>query len=299
MARKNIFRQIRDEELDFCTEAKRILKLLHDKKGIKIEVYDEFDVLEDPRVNWSSIIGFVNRFSFPYWEHRGNCTNCWELQETLGLQDVDDDDYEATEDQMLSFLEMVLNILFLAHEAELKKNCIFEVRSAYIMAKQNTLNILSWLNHEAKELKAEKQVIVFEKNVAVSAVVEVVDDVDALSILRYGHHTLQGDIEAKKKILLKLAGDLEPKLEELKNINIDIKDDISFLYNNINLRHNNIDPKGKYYKRIVAEMNDKKLEDWYDILFNMILLANLMLKNLAESKKVSQLKSSIKMLSNA
>ena len=66
------------------------------------------------------------------------------------------------------------------------------------------------------------------------------------------------------------------------------------MLNNLNIRHNNRSKKDKSkYKEYVANMSKTRLEKWYDELYQMMLLAFLLLDNIERKKKVSELKSKI------
>ena len=66
------------------------------------------------------------------------------------------------------------------------------------------------------------------------------------------------------------------------------------MLNNMNIRHNNRSKKDKAkYKEYVSKMTKKQLEKWYDELYQMILLAFLILDNVDRSTKVKDLKDKI------
>ena len=73
-----------------------------------------------------------------------------------------------------------------------------------------------------------------------------------------------------------------------------MKDDLFFLFNNLNLRHNNVDPsnKGKY-KRIVSELDKGELEHWYDETYQMCLLAFMELEQVERKKAFDEFKTQI------
>ena len=66
------------------------------------------------------------------------------------------------------------------------------------------------------------------------------------------------------------------------------------MLNNFNLRHNNIDINcKKHYKKVIAEMKDDELEEWYDELYQMILLVFLELDNKDRTIKFKEIKDKI------
>ena len=154
----------------------------------------------------------------------------------------------------------------------------------------NVRNVLEWLNYEEKVFENGKKVIITEKNPAATAVAEVVDEELAYKVIQYNHYILKGDTETKKSILLALGQELEPRRKELLQIDKDLEDGIFFMLNNLNLRHNNKSKNDKNYKAAVAKMNKKNLEEWYDELYQMMLLARLELEQAKRKEKVKELK---------
>lgn len=65
------------------------------------------------------------------------------------------------------------------------------------------------------------------------------------------------------------------------------------MLNNLNIRHNNKNKGDKNYKEYVAKMRKNRLEKWYDELYQMILLAFLLMDNAERAEKVKELKEKI------
>ena len=135
--------------------------------------------------------------------------------------------------------------------------------------------------------------LVVEDNPAITAVAEIVKPKLSLDVLKYNHHTLRGEIDKKKAILLALGAELEPKRKALSEVNRGLEDDIFFMLNNLNLRHNNISSDDKNYKEFVSKMEVKTLENWYDELYQMMLLALLEIDQIERNSRVKTLKADI------
>lgn len=125
--------------------------------------------------------------------------------------------------------------------------------------------------------------------IAVSESPLIPDDV-SYKVIAYHHHSMKGDLEAKKETIRKLADLLEPKRENLKNQNKQLATDLFFMFNNLNIRHNNISLDDKKYKKYVAEMSPEDLETWYDEIFQMCLLAFMELDHGERKAKIDELK---------
>lgn len=126
-----------------------------------------------------------------------------------------------------------------------------------------------------------------EKSPAAIAVAEILPKDVSYKVISYNHHSMRGNIEAKKDTLLKFSDLLEPRRKQLKSVWASLEDDIFYAFNNLNLRHNNSDIK------YVAEMNKTDLEAWYDELYQMCLLAFLRLDHIERQKKFDDLKQAI------
>lgn len=126
------------------------------------------------------------------------------------------------------------------------------------------------------------------------AVAEIVEPKLGYKVLEYNHHKLKGDIDKKKQILLMFADELEPKRDMLKEIKSTVENDLFFMLNNLNIRHNNVAESSKNYKKYVAEMDNKTLEEWYDETYQLGLFAFLELDNVERKKRIEQLKKKVK-----
>lgn len=178
---------------------------------------------------------------------------------------------------------------------------------------------LNKTNHDLITLKNGNKIIV-EKNVYASEVSQIVSETsiqDAIKVLEYNHFANKGNIQRKKEILISLAGYLEPYLikfdnpkklpKELKEIYNELKivlqtkgadtnkkgekipkkiavfDNLSEMYNQGGLRHNND-------KQYHLNMNDEELEQWYDNIYTSTLFVILSLEMGRNLSKLNELK---------
>ena len=135
--------------------------------------------------------------------------------------------------------------------------------------------------------------ILVPKDQSAIAVSETVDKCLSYKVIEYNHHSMKGCIERKKGILLALADKLESNRRKLKQINSVMEDQLFFLFNTLNIRHNNIAPESKQYKKYVANMDKDALEKWYDETYQLSLLAFMELDNLDRKNKIKKLKDDI------
>ena len=135
-----------------------------------------------------------------------------------------------------------------------------------------------------------------EKNTAAISVSEseLIPDDMSFDVLFYNHYSLSGNTNEKKQILLKFASVLEHKDNELNEESPALKRDLFFAFNNLNIRHNNVDPNGDAYKPIVAAMSSTELESLYDEIYQMCLLAVMLIDNKERKEKFRLLRESFK-----
>ena len=131
------------------------------------------------------------------------------------------------------------------------------------------------------------------KDQAAIAVAEIVDSNLSYKVIEYNHHSMKGDLERKKSILLALADKLEPQRTKLNSVSSSLESDLFYLLNTVDVRHNNSDPNGTKYVETVAKMKNKEIEKWYDDIYQMCLLAFMELDNVERKGRVKELKKRI------
>lgn len=138
--------------------------------------------------------------------------------------------------------------------------------------------------------------IYVEKSPAARAVAEseLIPDSLSYKIIEYNHHSLKGKLEKKKSILLQLAKLLEEKRRILKESNQSLEKDLFFLFNNLNIRHNNINTEDPAkYKQFIAQMSPEEMEKWYDEIYQMCLLAFLQIEHSDRKTNLVKIKNAI------
>ena len=120
---------------------------------------------------------------------------------------------------------------------------------------------------------AGKVLIVVPKDALVNAAIEDISDKDVgLAILEYGRFCNKGNLKRKRETLVKIARLLEPKLKDnkLTEPRKSLADNIDFVLNNFNIRHNN--EAGKSANVLLPELTAQMLEIVYDDLYQAMLL---------------------------
>jgi len=268
LARKNIF-EIIAENNDIEDDIKRIDKL---SKMLSISNGIE---------NYS-LVEFVDEYCFKNWSYGKYFIDLQDFIDTLGLNFSDINDY-------LNRVELFYNLWKIA-DKYLNEDSEYKYYNNFTTLHDIMFKVLAQLNHKIYYDEKEEKALVIEDKPEVTSVAEIVDDNLSMDVIRYNHHSLKGDIEKKKTILLKFANDLESKRKLLDQKDKDLATNIFSLLNNMNLRHNNCTEGDKCYNEVVAQMTDEELENWYDELYQMILLAYLELDNIDRNRRVEELR---------
>lgn len=281
--RKSIF-EIASESIDMNSETQRILKMANSEETLCVRTYTYYKLFK-----------FVDEYCFRDWEYRGHFIN---VKDFLDALDFDDIKTRATFDveNLMILIELVYNFWNLSNQKFYESNRGYSLQwcGNYYHLRDVMDDILAQYNHVAYLNDDKDCVLVIENKEEVTAVAEILPSQLSLDVIKYNHRSLQGEIELKKQILISLGAELEPKRRELQALNRQLSEDIFFMLNNINVRHNNRSKKDKSkYKEYVAKMRKDRLEKWYDELYQMILLAFLLLDNVERANNVKELKNKI------
>jgi hypothetical protein len=248
------------------------------------------------REKYQSILCTVDMHAFKNWKSRGSSISTDDMMKRLGINNIIYKESYKDPNNLLILLEFIINMLsrcgyIFETKYHIKKSPDFDV------VLENVKNLIGRLGLTGEYFENEEKYLLVENNPAATAAAEISKKDIAVKIIQYNHYLLKGNINTKKDIILALAGDIEPKEKELEAIDKITKTNLFFLLNNLNLRHNNIEPDDKNYKKIVADMSQTELESWYDETYQLILLSKLLLDNSERSKKIAALRA--KMQGNA
>lgn len=270
-------------------------------KSAKFNYKDEYDRLyhllfdkdhESPngREDWSLYDYFDSTFLHFYFA--GTCLSLEEFDKKYGFNFPIPGE-ESSIDDLVLLLEYFQNLVegfrcanYTLYRYSKTINEDFLSRYLYKMAEEMGYEFSS---------QDELSVLV-EKNAVVKAVAEsdLIPDDLSYKLITYDHHSMRGDLEGKKTIILRLAALLEAKKSILHQVNPNLENDLFYIFNNFNLRHNNCDSsaKGKY-KPYIANMKKDDLEKWYDEAYQMCLLAFMEIEQAARKPKFDAIKAEI------
>lgn len=280
LPRTNLF-DLLASHFDIATELGRIERLAESEDVIRTSPRDSYTLYE-----------YVEKFCFEKWKNRGRCLDLDDFVEVVDYAALwKSAPYDFKD--LLLLIEIVYNFWYMVHVDGVVYQPYqgnLSYTNTFCLLKQVMDDVLAHYNYKGEYFPDEEQLIVTENCAAATAVAEITDAEIGRVVLKYNHFVLKGDLAAKKNILVSLGGDLEPKRVTLEAIDKQLTSDIFFMLNNMNLRHNNCVPGTPKYKVTVDALDDKAMEEWYDELYQMILLAYLKLDHEQRKPKISHLK---------
>lgn len=267
---------LKSASIDLRREYDRLFSMFYDKK-----------VPDHRRESISLRNYFASNFiKLPF---RGTCISLDDFDDLYGFLFVrNPSDFDI--DYLVSFCEYSYNFAEsnISFAFNLSSSEMYQAVQLYVKQVLLVIELIGYMKSEQ-----DKLTIFVPKNQAVISVAEIINPNLSYKVIEYNHHSMKGDIKRKRDIIILLADQLEPQRAKLKQTNSSLETDLFFLLNNINLRHNNIDPNGKNYKAFIAGMKQEELEEWYDETYQMCLLAFLELDHEERKARITQLKQDI------
>ena len=251
----------------------------------------------DPRKEYSKLYSlFYNKDSrdgksladlismnFEGFYFRGTCLTLDEFDEEHGFNFTEQpQDFDI--DYLVSFCEYIYNLLL-----HLDNNFFFVQfnKCFYLQQIDKVVDAIGYM----QSFEDGFTIFLPKDNTAiVVSESEYIPENLSYKVIEYNHHSMKGDLERKKQTLLTFADLLEPKRKDLESVDKLFTSDLFYAFNNFNIRHNNIDPTGSKYKKSVADLTTTQLEQWYDEVYQMCLLAFMRLEHIDRKKKFDALK---------
>lgn len=290
MSRTNIF-ELLAENNTISKDVKRL-----DTLFTSVCCFEEDPESYQARERWT-LKRFVDQFCFTKWKNRHRCLDVEDYLNTIGYDDLLSIAKCDSLEDFLTIIEIIYNFWHLALDHFPENSFPSIIPSRYnngietILEISNFMNdCLSEYNQKAYYFKDDEKCIVAEDSPQVTSAAEASEPEIAIEIVRYNHRQLKGDIAKKKAILRALGDHLEGRKKEICNINATLYNNITASLNNLNIRHNNITPENRsYYHKAVAEMPNEELEQHYDDLYQLILLAILEMDNVERQRQMREL----------
>lgn len=150
---------------------------------------------------------------------------------------------------------------------------------------------LDKLNLDYKFIKIEIGIVatIFPKDELLEVVVETSKTDLAQLLIKYKSLRMEGNVKGKEELLTSISKHIEPLLKDsqLKSNNRRLFDNVGFLLNNLNVRHNNIETNNVDF----FNKTTKEREQWLDNLFLLVLLVIKSKEEMLISQNIDRLKS--------
>lgn len=267
--RRNFVQILQEAKIDPKQEYKKLYGMLFDRTIVvsnsnRVSAYDELSEC------------FL---SFPF---RGTCLSLEEFNELHDFH-FEKEPTNFKIDELISLCEYMENLLIAYQYIPLNFPYGYGNTRPQLINVQFYLQQIGQVIERIGYMRATQDgfTIFVEKSPAAVAVAEsdLVPKELSYRIISYNHYSMKGQLEAKKSALVQLASLLEPKRSSLKKADKTLESDLFYLFNNLNIRHNNVDPADSAkYKPFIVQMKQEELEHWYDETYQMCLLAFLQLE---------------------
>lgn len=279
MTRKNIFELLK-EKYNIEHEMNKITTLFYSRMFKYIDSYAYKQTIYE-------IENIVDNKLLFAWKQRNSCLSCNEIKAKLNLE------YEYSRlDNVILILEYYENLIYLVDRHMNLNKINYQIFQEYFMLKENIANLLDYINYEICTIEKDEKVLIVPKNPSATSVAEISNDETAMAILMYNHHTLKGDLEAKRKILYSIAKEYEPLLSKPIDGFKDYFVKATNMLNNLDIRHNN--KKGKHKNNLVVNLKNDELEKWYDELYQLLLFCVLIKDNIERKNNIEEFLKNLK-----
>lgn len=271
MSRKTFAQILKDANVDIEREYDRLYQLFY-----KFKIQDIS--------NTAMTLYEICEMDFMSFPHRGTCLSLDDFNDFYGFN-FEQKPSNFDVDYLVSFCEYSYNFAVCQHG---KGNGIMPFINPAMQYIQQILKVIESIGY--MHLSEDGISTFVPKSQPAIVVSEMLPSDLSYKVIEYNHHSMKGDLARKQATLKLLADQLEAKRKELNNLNSSFSSDLFYLLNNINIRHNNIDPDSTNYKKWVADMSEQELEEWYDRTYDMCLYAFMTLDQADHSKKIKELK---------
>lgn len=262
--RKNIYDVLHTGNISLKTEYKRLYSLMHQ---------DEWEVEQE-----LTSIYYLSEHSCKYFDlaFTNRAVSLREIEKAFGYT-FSCSPKEITVDYLVSYCELAYNLCYQLGNIYADE----QVDKEYLTTVQRNIDDLS---EALGYTRAEHSgvFILVEKDSVSLAVAEITDGTLSYAVLEYNHQRLKGNLDKKLGILKMMADDIEPMRKKLKAIAPSIESTLFQLFQKF-VRHN--------YRShpYIRGLSDREIEECYDDIYQMWLLAKLELDNVERTRKVKRI----------
>ncbi len=182
----------------------------------------------------------------------------------------------VTVDELISYCEYVITLCdhlweYASDHIEDDSECLRDYLYQTVESCMDELGLMP--------AKRDNITIYVDKDPVVTTVSEIVDESLAYDVKSYIHKQTKGDLLKKKTILKYLADDIEPQRGVLNSINKTFAGNLFQMLQKF-VRHNNSE------NPYISSLSSNEIEDCYDDIYQMWLLAKLEIVNLERKQRV-------------
>ena len=276
MARRNFAEILKEAGVNIKAEYDRLYEMFYNKPAFI--------------ARYTNTLNGLCRERFMDFSFRGTCISLNDFNKYYGF-DFKPAPFDFDIDYLISFCEYSYNFV---SELRSDETVLFygagDYCNIYIDQILSVMESIGYMSVNDEEMGV---VIFVPKNAPAIKVAEALPAGLSFKVIEYNHYSMKGDLSRKQAIIKQLADMLESKRKELKAANQTIEDHVFTLFNNMEIRHNNRDPKSSYFKEYIASLSESELEEWYDETYELCLLAFMTLENVDRKKKIEELKKHI------
>ncbi len=225
-----------------------------------------------------------NFHSLPF---RGTCISLKDFDEVHSFHfEPQPADFDLN--YLVNFCEYLYNIVIFNQRPDFVFQSVYGEFPNIMMQIRGVIEKIGYM-----EARSDMITIFVPKSQPAIVVSEMLPKDLSYKVIEYNHHSMKGDLKRKQATLKLLADQLEAKRKQLSGLNKSLMDDLFYLFNKMNIRHNNTDPTSSAYKKEVAEMPTEELEEWYDRTYDMCLYAFMTLDQADRNAKMKELKAKL------
>ena len=230
-----------------------------------------------------TIENFVDKRYFSDWKGNENCRDTDEMRHGINIDGILGN-ADPTKNEVLIFLQYTVNIAELfrrRYNEEKTPGFQFNLRT-YTLLMSKVRDLLIRLGYELKYIPSKEVLYLIRTDAATDAAIESSEEQVRDMIIEYSSYAVSCDLSRKKIILDSLGKIVEEYDDNQQGDNIELFGSIEFMLRNFSIRRDNTE--GANRNDFVAGLTETELLDWYDEIYQLLLLRILKHNNMAESE---------------